>query len=117
MNRKLLVFIFFLVFSNVFSQGLTLDKLLELRPKSISQLDESFNLINYNFKSAYNKNDKANQLIYEAQNKSNKESVTVHHYKGRDSFITYFFKSSKIELNLLTQIKNKKGKLASEDVT
>lgn len=117
MKRKALIICVFLISFNLFSQGLTVDKLLELRPKSISQLDQSFNSINYTFKSAHNKNDEAKQLIYEAKNKTNKESVTVHQYEGRDSFISYFFKSSKIESNLLAQIKNKNAKLVSEDIT
>ena len=115
-KRIFFILSFSIIYQSSIAQGLTLDILIELRPKSISELDKALIQRNYELESAINKDD-INQTIYKAKSKAYRESITLHNYKGRDNFITYFYKSSKIELNLLTQIKNKKGKLIKEDVT
>lgn len=117
MSKKIL-FIFLLSITSqlINAQGISLDQLNELRPKSISKLNEALVIKNYEIESTIKK-DFATQIVYKSKIKTNKESITIHYYKGRDNFISYFYKSSKIELNLINQIKQKDATLIKEDVT
>ena len=116
MKNKIVTIIILLVSPMIYCQGLSINQLLELRPKSISNLDLSLNALNYKLEKALQK-DGIKQLNYESQNSKLDESITVHQYPGRDNFITYYYDSFKIQSNLITDVTNRSASLIKEKIT
>ncbi len=118
MRKKTAIIVIFLsiIVQLSYCQGLSLDNLLELRPKSISELDVAFNSLNYKLENVV-KRGEINQLNYKNRTNEFDESITIHQYMGRDNFITYYFDSSKIESKILGQVKKRNAFIDKENIT